>query len=178
MLTVDHDHYAVLAALAAQATSYLEVGTYEGGSLQAVLQANPALSWAVCCDAWTKPRRDGQPAGPDPVRVLVDALSHPAAVQFVSGGSAVTLPRLPADLIADLTLVDGDHSEIACATDLALVWPHTRRWMVVHDVGRRDSVWRALSAFLRALPEGTAACELTLGDRHGAAIVTRLQEKQ
>jgi predicted O-methyltransferase YrrM len=164
-------HYEVLAALAVTAQSYLEVGTHEGGSLQAVLTANPSIQRVTCCDNWAKrTAHDRAPHGHAHIDQLLREMAYQGAVTFLEGDSAETVPAVRE--MFDLTVVDGDHRSPAVDADLAHVLPLTRHAMVVHDIWPKSSVRGALHAFLAGLPAGSASVSLHAGD-HGTAVVYR-----
>jgi len=162
-------NYAILAALGKIATSYLEVGTYEGGSLAAVLQRNSAVRYAACVDDWRKRIKEGRPGGHEHIDKMLAHLGHDLPVRFLEGDSAKMLPTLRETF--DLTLVDADHSEGACASDMWMVWPITTGAMVVHDVWLKAGVRSAIWHFVKNL--GADVTATMCGGDHGTLVLFR-----
>jgi len=169
-LDVTMGNYALLAALGKAATSYLEVGTYEGGSLAAVLQRGSSVRYAVCVDDWRKRIKEGKPAGHAHVDRMLAQLGHEnTPVRFLEGPSTKMIPTLHETF--DLTLVDADHSEEACATDMSLVWPITTGAMAVHDVWLKAGVRSAIWKFVKSLGANVSAS--MCGGDHGTLVLFR-----
>lgn len=172
MLSADLGHYDVLRTLAPRASSYLEVGTYRGGSLRAVIESHPEIERVTCCDSWVKTTREGLPPGHAHIEVLLAELGYHRGVRFLDGASAVLIPQMSAVARFDLSVVDADHAHEAALLDLRNVWARTRWAMVVHDVWLKAGVRSALRQFIAELPAATASCQLCAGD-HGTAVLFR-----
>lgn len=171
-LSAELGHYEVIERLArAGCRSYLEVGTYEGGSLRAALSGNPQLARVVCCDSWEMRAREGKEGGHAHIERMLAELGFRARVEFLEGKSRDLLPRVSGRF--DLTVVDADHSEQACFDDMVMVWPLTAGVMLVHDVWLHLTVRAAIWRFLRALPPGSARAMLCAGD-HGTLALFRV----
>lgn len=97
--------------------SYLEVGTYEGDSLRALLDTCTPER-IVICDKWDGYR---QVMNRDHIVALMEGLN----VQYLDGDSHVLLPEFGVHNVAafDLILVDGDHTRDGAWADLVDCWP-------------------------------------------------------
>ena len=169
-LSVELGHYDMIERLARCCSSYLEVGTYAGGSLRAAITGNPRLARVVCCDSWLMRMKEGHPRGHAHIEAILEAMGYEGAVEFLDGKSSEMLPGLVGPF--DLTVVDADHSEAACYEDMRLVWPLTAVVMLVHDVWQHLEVRTAIWRFLRELPAGSARAALCAGD-HGTLALFR-----
>lgn len=129
-----HWRYADIATLLTAASSllqprsYLEIGVRRGRTSAAVAYASPGCD-IYGFDLWL-PEYGGFPnPGPDFVRGELAAVGHQGELTLVSGDSAHTVPaflREHPDLFFDLITVDGDHSLLGAARDMANVLPRLK----------------------------------------------------
>jgi predicted O-methyltransferase YrrM len=104
---------------------YLEIGVRRGRSACAVAAVTPAVDM-VLCDLWQQNYAGMENPGPDHVRRELAAVGHQGAVEFLDGNSHETLPsffREHPDAFFDIVTVDGDHTNLGAAQDLADVLP-------------------------------------------------------
>ncbi len=136
-----------IAARIVRATSYLEIGVYDGASLFSVLQAVPTVRRLALCDlfghdwvSWGS-GNGGAPAGTHAhIDRILALLQYPGQVQFLVGDSRDLVPVLPRSEQFDLAFVDGDHSHDIALTDATNVWPLLRLGgiLVMDDAGRSE----------------------------------------
>ena len=116
------------AATLIRPTSYLEIGVRRGRSAAVVAAMCPNCAISGF-DLWV-PDYGGAPnPGPDFVRNELLAVGHRGNVELMSGDSSQTVPpflQQRPDLFLDLITVDGDHSVLGAATDLANVLPRLK----------------------------------------------------
>ena len=129
-----HWHYAdILTVLWAAATlirptSYLEIGVRTGRSTAVVATTSPACA-IYGFDLWLPDYGSAPNPGPDFVRQELRAVGHTGSVTLISGDSRKTVPaflRQHPDLYFDLITIDGDHSVLGAATDLANTLPRLK----------------------------------------------------
>ena len=109
-------------------TNYLEIGVRRGRSSCVVGATNPACA-ITGFDLWVEGYADVSNPGPDFVRNELRAVGHRGDVELVSGDSRETVPRYLQEhpgLFFDLITVDGDHTTLGAATDLANVLPRLK----------------------------------------------------
>ncbi len=135
------------AATFVRPSSYLEIGVRTGRSACAVGATNPEC--AICgFDLWIAEYADVPNPGPGFVRKELQAVGHHGPVDLISGDSRETVPaylREHPDLFFDLITVDGDHSLLGAATDLANVLPRLKVGgiVVLDDIATSLAVRRA-----------------------------------
>jgi predicted O-methyltransferase YrrM len=116
------------AALLTQATTYLEIGVRRGRSAAMVAASAPQCQ-IYGFDLWIEGYAREENPGPDFVRQELRRAGHQGTIQLFSGDSKITVPNLlksQPDLFFDLMLIDGDHSVIGAATDLANTLPRLK----------------------------------------------------
>ncbi len=104
---------------------YLEIGVRRGRSASAVASRAPDVAM-VLCDMWIQNYAGIDNPGPELVQSQLEAIGHRGGHEFLSGSSHVEIPKyLQAhpDIFFDLITVDGDHSRVGAAQDLANVLP-------------------------------------------------------
>lgn len=109
-------------------TSYLEIGVRRGRSSAIVAAVSPRCA-IYGFDLWIPDYGGGENPGPDFVRSELQAAGHEGEVVLVAGDSTQTVPaflRERPELFFDLITVDGDHSVIGAATDLANTLPRLK----------------------------------------------------
>lgn len=112
---------------------YLEVGVRKGGSMSQVISQSPNTS-VFGFDLWPpdyciEKGWEHIPSSPEIVTREMKQFKPNADPAFMSGSSAVTLPRFFAqhpNFVADLATVDGDHSLEGGRFDLEQVFPHAK----------------------------------------------------
>lgn len=116
---VEYVNHRLLSKIGAEQKpqSYLEVGTYEGDSLRALLDTCTPER-IVVCDKWDGYR---QVMNRDHIVALLDGLN----VEYLDGDSHKLLPEFAKvnDRAFDLILVDGDHTAKGAWDDLKDCWP-------------------------------------------------------
>lgn len=108
--------------------SYLEIGVRRGRSAAVVAATRPDCA-IYGFDLWVADYAGVPNPGPDFVRGELRAIGHSGSVTLISGDSRKTVPaflRQHPDLFFDLVTVDGDHSVLGAATDLANVLPRLK----------------------------------------------------
>lgn len=110
-----------------QPGAYLEIGVRRGRSACVVGALRPGCA-IYGFDRWARYGGKETP-GPDFVRSELQNVGHHGAVELVSGDSAETVPAFLAEhpgLFFDLINVDGDHTLMGAARDLASVLPRLK----------------------------------------------------
>ena len=109
-------------------TNYLEIGVRRGRSAALVAAVQPDCA-IYGFDLWVTDYGGHDNPGPDFVRNELRAVGHRGSVELTSGNSRATVPiflqRHP-QLYFDLITVDGDHSVVGAATDLANTLPRLK----------------------------------------------------
>ena len=127
-------HYADLttvlwaAATLIRPNNYLEIGVRRGRSTAMVAATCPDCA-IYGFDLWVADYGGVPNPGPDFVRSELRAVGHRGNVELSSGDSRETVPaflRAHPQLYFDLITVDGDHSLVGAATDLANVLPRLK----------------------------------------------------
>jgi predicted O-methyltransferase YrrM len=149
------DIVTVLLGLADQLwpVHYLEIGVRRGRSACAVASRAPDCAM-ILLDMWLPNYAGMENPGPDLVRAELAKIGHRGPVDFVNGNSHETIPayfRNHPDVAFDIITVDGDHTNLGAAQDLADVLPRLKIGgaIVFDDIshpahpGLRD-VWRRL----------------------------------
>ena len=122
------DIVTVLLALAEtlRPKSYLEIGVRRGRSACAVAAAAPDCELALF-DMWVANYAGMDNPGAAFVRDELKKVGHRGQAEFVDGNSHQTLPayfaRQPRKTF-DIVTVDGDHTNLGAAQDIADVLPH------------------------------------------------------
>ena len=135
------------AATFVKPATYLEVGVRRGRSAAVVGSVAPDCE-IYGLDVWTQDYAGGANPGPDFVRAELANAGHRGEVALLSGRSQETLPALlreRTDLYFDLITIDGDHSLMGAATDLANALPRLKVGGIValDDIGRAPALRRA-----------------------------------
>jgi predicted O-methyltransferase YrrM len=134
-----------------QPESYLEIGVRMGRSASIVGSLLPDCA-IYGFDLWIKDYAGIENPGPDFVREELRNAGHTGEVTLVAGDSRTTVPAFLArnlDLHFDLITVDGDHSVLGAAIDIANVLPRLKVGGILafDDIARAPSlqrVWRDL----------------------------------
>jgi predicted O-methyltransferase YrrM len=108
--------------------SYLEIGVRRGRSACAVASRAPDCAM-VLFDMWLKNYAGMENPGPELVQTELKKVGHRGAVEFVNGNSHETVPAWFAahpDAAFDIITVDGDHTNLGAAQDLADVMPRLK----------------------------------------------------
>lgn len=126
-MTTDIKHYYQLIAWTLlnqklqrdRLVDYLEIGTQEGGSLNAAMDSG-AVGLAIAIDTWGGEYGGTKRGGPHHV---IDRLgeSKMRRVVLVTGDSAKAVPTISHQF--DVIFIDGDHSESGCGRDMENCWP-------------------------------------------------------
>lgn len=107
---------------------YLEIGVRRGRSACAVGSVARNCSM-VFFDMWMKNYAGMDNPGPDLVKAELARVGHQGTTEFVNGNSHETVPAYFAahpDAEFDIITVDGDHSNLGAAQDIADVLPHLK----------------------------------------------------
>jgi predicted O-methyltransferase YrrM len=117
------------ASTLTQPASYLEIGMLRGRSASVVGATCPGCS-IYGFDLWIRDYYgEKETEGPDFVRRELESVGHRGDVTLISGDSTKTVPdflRKHPDLYFDLITVDGDHSLMGAAFDLANTLPRLK----------------------------------------------------
>ncbi len=162
-------HHKVLANLATQSKSYLEIGVQEGDSLVAVVKANYDIG-VTLCDPWDANHGGTNRGSHEHIEKRLVAIGHRGGRLYLDGFSSVEIPRIDY-MRFDLVHVDGDHSYEGCKNDLKMCWPMTTKWLVVHDVFFQE-VRDATFQFLEWHHAEFDDIEFSASD-HGTLVVKR-----
>jgi predicted O-methyltransferase YrrM len=106
--------------------NYLEIGVRRGRSVCAVASLAPAVDIAMF-DMWIEDYAGMHNPGPEFVLSELNAVGHTGKAEFFNGNSHKTLPeyfRAHPDAGFDMITVDGDHTNLGAAQDIADVIPH------------------------------------------------------
>jgi predicted O-methyltransferase YrrM len=136
-----------------QPQHYLEIGVRRGRSACAVGSRSKGCAM-VLFDMWLKNYAGMDNPGPGLVRSELSNVGHAGAIEFINGDSHKTVPQYFSnhpESAFDIITVDGDHTNIGAAQDLADVMPRLKIGgaIVFDDIchpkhpGLRD-VWRRL----------------------------------
>jgi hypothetical protein len=156
----------ILALLAPEARSYLEVGVQEGRSLGIVLDAGRSIRRVLLCDSWGNESGGSGRGNHDHIDRLLDG--WPGRLAFLDGDSRETLPNVESDPY-DLVHIDGGHGYDVVISDLRHGWRLCAAAMVVHDIAFPE-VWRAFCDFAGEAEGLTVGCYF---GGHGTAVVRR-----
>ncbi len=116
------------AATLIRPTSYLEIGVRWGRSAAVVGATSPRCD-IYGSDLWPPDYAGAPNPGPDFVRQELRAAGHTGDVTLITGDSRDTVQaflRQHPNLYFDLITIDGDHSLIGAATDLANTLPRLK----------------------------------------------------
>lgn len=161
-------HHEVLAELAKQAASYLEIGVQDGDSIAAVVEVKPTLNLTMC-DTWG-PHHGGTNRGShEHISQLLHDLGHLGHRTFLDGNSVELIPKLEEQF--DIVHIDADHSYEGCKADLKNCWPRTKYWLVVHDVFFIE-VRNAVFEFLEWHASSIGEIKISAAD-HGTIVIER-----
>ncbi|MCC6179553.1 MAG: class I SAM-dependent methyltransferase [Chloroflexi bacterium] len=119
---------AYAAAEVIRPEAYLEIGVRRGRSMAAVALAAPTCRF-VGFDRWTQNYAGMPNPGEEFVRSELARVGHRGEAEFISGNSHQTVPAyLDAhpDAYFDMITVDGDHSNLGAAQDIACVLPRLK----------------------------------------------------
>lgn len=173
------NHFALAELAAKNPKSFLEIGVYQGESLEAVLN-NCMPERVVLVDLWNyrgvKDHKD--------IEALLNFRRF-YNVEFMDGDSHAILPGLAGQQF-DLIHVDGDHSEKGAMADLVDAWPLVAvgGTLVFDDLLHRfhPHMQRVFDTFVGMLPSGKAKFECRYdreradGWLDGVGLITRLEE--
>ena len=116
------------AATLVQPDSYLEIGVHRGRSSAVVANTRPTCA-IYGFDLWIEGYGGMDNPGPEFVQGELRAVGHRGSLELASGNSHKTVPaflREHPDLYFDLITVDGDHSFLGGAIDIANVLPRLK----------------------------------------------------
>jgi predicted O-methyltransferase YrrM len=116
------------ASMLLRPKSFLEIGVRRGRSAAAVAMASPDCA-IYGFDLWMEGYGGLDNPGPDFVRGELAAIGHTGELTLTSGDSARTVPAFLGerpDLFFDIINVDGDHSVMGAARDMANVLPRLK----------------------------------------------------
>lgn len=105
--------------------NYLEIGVRRGRSVCSLASLCPNANIAMF-DMWVENYAGMDNPGPDHVNKELDKLKHKGKREFINGNSHETLKTYFAEnpnTFFDLITVDGDHSNLGAAEDIADVLP-------------------------------------------------------
>lgn len=105
--------------------SYLEIGVRRGRSVSAFASKRPDASIAMF-DMWVENYAGMENPGADHVASELNKFEHKGAREFINGNSHETLKayfKANPDAYFDLITVDGDHSNMGAAEDIADILP-------------------------------------------------------
>jgi predicted O-methyltransferase YrrM len=105
--------------------SYLEIGVRRGRSVCAVASVRPGIDIAMF-DMWVANYAGMENPGEAHVHSELDRFGHKGKREFINGNSHMTLKQYFADhpeAYFDMITVDGDHSNLGAAEDIADVLP-------------------------------------------------------
>jgi predicted O-methyltransferase YrrM len=108
--------------------AYLEIGVRRGRSASAVGSLAPDCAM-VLFDIWAKNYAGMENPGAELVRTELAKVGHRGTLDFVDGNSHEMLPKYFAahpDAAFDIITVDGDHTNVGAAQDLADVMPRLK----------------------------------------------------
>ena len=108
--------------------AYLEIGVRRGRSACAVGSRSPDCAM-VLFDIWVKNYAGMENPGPELVRSELAKVGHRGALDFIDGNSHEMLPKYFAEhpnAAFDIITVDGDHTNLGAAQDLADVIPRLK----------------------------------------------------
>jgi predicted O-methyltransferase YrrM len=106
--------------------NYLEIGVRRGRSVSAVASLAPECDITMF-DMWITNYAGMDNPGPDFVINQLKSVGHLGKTEFINGNSHQTLPeyfRAHPDVGFDMITVDGDHTNLGAAQDIADVIPH------------------------------------------------------
>lgn len=105
--------------------SYLEIGVRRGRSVCSVASVRPDIHIAMF-DMWVSNYAGMENPGETHVRSELDKFGHTGKREFVNGNSHITLKQYftaNPDVYFDMITVDGDHSNLGAAEDIADILP-------------------------------------------------------
>jgi hypothetical protein len=133
--------------------NYLEIGVRRGRSVCTLASVQPEAHIAMF-DMWVSNYAGMDNPGPKHVNAELDRFGHKGKREFIDGNSHITLKQYFADnpdLYFDLITVDGDHSNLGAAEDIADVLPRLSIGGVVlfddtcnPNVAGLGEVWRRM----------------------------------
>jgi predicted O-methyltransferase YrrM len=136
-----------------QPQSYLEIGVRRGRSVCALASLAPDCHLAMF-DMWVRNYAGMDNPGEALVASELDKIGHRGKREFISGNSHETLKtyfKQNPDAYFDIVTVDGDHSNLGAAEDIADVLPRLKIGGVVvfddvsnHNVAGLGDVWRRM----------------------------------
>ncbi len=132
-------------------SAYLEIGVRTGRSACVIAATNPECA-ILGFDLWLEDYAGVPNPGPDFVRSELATIGHSGSVELLSGDSRETVPAYLAehpDAFFDVITVDGDHTVLGAANDLANVLPRLKVGgiLLFDDIVRAPalrSVWERL----------------------------------
>lgn len=134
-------------------TSYLEIGVRTGRSACVVGALRPECS-IVGFDLWVEGYAGVENPGPDFVSGELLAVGHRGSVELVSGDSSETVPAFLGErpeVYFDLITIDGNHTVLGAATDLANVLPRLKVGGIAlfDDIARMPGLQRVWERLVR-----------------------------
>ena len=167
------------AATLIRPSSYLEIGVRRGRSAAVVAATCPKCA-IYGFDLWVADYAGAANPGPDFVRSELRAVGHQGGVVLMSGDSRNTVPaflRTQPDLYFDLITVDGDHSLLGAATDLANTLPRLKVGGVVvfDDISAVPALRRVWEKVVKR-DSRYAAWEFTDAG-YGTAVAIRISDE-
>ena len=138
------DDDRILHLIAKRGKTFIEVGTYCGGS---AIIAGLAGCEVTGIDTWAYPgeMKTFRPT-PDDVRVNWEAAGLDPDKLHLYQHSMPPLPAALVDTHFDIGFIDGDHTAVGCWNDWLSLQDRVDKYMLLHDANRAGPYWTWLKA--------------------------------
>lgn len=164
---LDHRSFITHIAKHCGPESFLEVGVREGDSTKAAVEGGwLSLKKLILCDSWGL--HHGGTGRGNHGHIENMLIQFTGETEFLDGLSHKMIPGVALNSV-DMTHVDADHSTAGALSDLRLVWPRTKKVMVVHDIFM-PPVWLAVSTFLSEKKSEIHSIEMSVEDSGTIAV--------